>query len=84
MWDEKPGAKREFLPKAKGERREGRPGGNFRQEIYRRGVPPPPLVGQNKNTLKVFLFCKSQIFTGTGFDKLVQRWRRFFLGRFFL
>ena len=36
----KPGAKHEFSPKVKGECCEGRPGGNFRQEIYRREVPP--------------------------------------------
>jgi len=31
---EKGAAMREFSPKAKGERREGRPARNFRQEIY--------------------------------------------------
>ena len=30
---------------AKGECREARLGDNFRQEIYRRGIPPPPLRG---------------------------------------
>ncbi|MCL5004535.1 MAG: hypothetical protein M1170_01145 [Patescibacteria group bacterium] len=41
-WDLKAGAMREFSPKEKGERREARPGENFRQEIYRREIPPPP------------------------------------------
>ena len=55
-WDEKAGAMREFPPKAEGERREARPGGNFRQEIYRRGIPPLP-PRQKINLEHKVIFC---------------------------
>ena len=40
VWDLKLGALCEFLPKAEGEYRESRPGGNRRQAVYQREIPP--------------------------------------------
>ena len=44
-WDSNAGAMREFSRacRGKGERREAWLGGNFRQEIYRRGIPVPEI-----------------------------------------
>ena len=41
VWDLKLGALCEFLLKAEGEHRESWPGGNRRQAVYQREIPPP-------------------------------------------
>ena len=43
VWDSKPAAMCEFLPKAEGEHREGRLGSSRRQAADWRGIPPSPL-----------------------------------------